>query len=86
MSFQEYMVMKIEIVNVIIDDQIGIFSVIVEEMNKSKNSSLTIYGYTRDNQKLFLNKGVPPVGRNLLNGTITISDKIRATWLEAFPK
>ena len=64
-----------EIVNVIIDDQIGIFSVIVEEKNKSKNSSLTIYGYTRDNQKLFLNKGVPPAGRNLLNGTITISDK-----------
>lgn len=64
-----------EIVNVIIDDQIGIFSVIVEEKNKSKNSSLTIYGYTRDNQKLFLNKGVPPAGRNLMNGTITISDK-----------
>ena len=64
-----------EIVNVIIDDRIGIFSVIVEEKNKSKNSSLTIYGYTRENQKLFINKGVPPLGRNLLNGTLTISNK-----------
>ena len=64
-----------EIVNVIINDQIGIFSVIVEEKNKSKNSSLSIYGYTRENQKLFINKGVPPLGRNLLNGTITLSNK-----------
>ena len=43
-----------EIVNVIINDQIGIFSVIVEEKNKSKNSILSIYGYTRENQKLFI--------------------------------
>ncbi len=64
-----------EIVNVIINDQTGIFSVIMEEKNRSKNSSLTVYGYTRNNQKLFINRVVPPLGRNLLGGTTTISNR-----------
>ena len=62
-----------EIVNISIDDLTGIFSVIMAEKNRAKNVSLTIYGYTRENQQLFKNKGIPLGGRNLLNGTMTPS-------------
>ena len=59
-----------EIVNISIDDLSGIFSVIMAEKNRTKNLGLTIYGYSRENQQLFKNKGVPTRGRNLLNGTV----------------
>ncbi|MDA7854104.1 hypothetical protein N9A68_00280 [Cyclobacteriaceae bacterium] len=59
-----------EIVNISIDDLSGIFSVIMAEKNRTKNLGLTIYGYSRENQQLFKNKGVATRGRNLLNGTV----------------
>ena len=62
-----------EIVNILIDDLTGIFSVIMADKYRTKNSYLTIYGYTRENQQLFKNKVVPTQGRNLLNGMVTTS-------------
>jgi hypothetical protein len=59
-----------EIVNIFIDDLTGVFSVVMSEKYRSKNPKLSIYGYTRENQELFKNKGFPTEGRNLLDGTL----------------